>query len=89
MSTPKGHDPVQAPHYYTNVPFRCEYCGGVIEPLTIAQHLSFGLGNTLKYIIRAGAKTEDDLGIQDLEKAKFYIANEIRLRRKSLGEEDV
>lgn len=36
--------------------------------------LGFNLGNTTKYVLRAGKK--DDI-IQDLEKAKWYIEREI------------
>ena len=41
--------------------------------------LGFCLGNTLKYISRAGKK--DDI-IQDLEKALFYLDREIQNRKK-------
>lgn len=41
--------------------------------------VGFNLGNTLKYISRAGKK--DDI-IQDLEKALFYLDREIQNRKK-------
>jgi hypothetical protein len=44
-----------------------------------AWDLGFCLGNTLKYISRAGKK--DDI-IQDLEKALFYLDREIQNRKK-------
>lgn len=44
-----------------------------------AWDLGFNLGNTLKYISRAGKK--DNL-IQDLEKALFYLDREIQNRKK-------
>ena len=40
-----------------------------------AWDLGFNLGNTVKYISRAGKK--DDI-VQDLEKAKFYLEREIQ-----------
>jgi hypothetical protein len=46
-----------------------------------AWEVGFNLGNTLKYISRAGKK--DDT-IQDLEKALFYLDREIQ-NRKNLG----
>jgi hypothetical protein len=46
-----------------------------VECITIAQEYSFNLGNAIKYIWRAGIKTEDP--IQDLEKAAKYIQYEI------------
>ena len=38
--------------------------------------LGFCLGNTVKYISRAGKKDPDKL-VQDLEKAKWYLEREI------------
>lgn len=45
-----------------------------------AWELGFCLGNTIKYISRAGKK--GDL-IEDLEKAKWYLEREINNRRKA------
>lgn len=44
-----------------------------------AWEVGFNLGNTLKYISRAGKK---DNIIQDLEKALFYLDREIQNRKK-------
>lgn len=41
-----------------------------------AWDLGFNLGNTVKYISRAGKK-EPDKTVQDLEKAKWYLEREI------------
>lgn len=44
--------------------------------------LGFSLGNTVKYISRAGKKTDNAL--EDLRKAKFYLDREINiLERKA------
>lgn len=43
--------------------------------------MNFNLGNAMKYIWRAGLKNS---AIQDLEKAVFYIQDEIK-RRKDGG----
>ena len=40
-----------------------------------AFNLNFNLGNVVKYITRAGKKTENP--IEDLEKARWYINHEI------------
>lgn len=45
-----------------------------------AWDLGFNLGNTVKYISRAGKK--DDI-IQDLEKAKFYLEREIQKHKNT------
>lgn len=44
-----------------------------------AWNLGFCLGNTVKYISRAGKKTPDAL--QDLEKAEWYLRREIDKQR--------
>jgi hypothetical protein len=42
--------------------------------------MRFNLGNVMKYIWRADLKGKD---IEDLEKAAFYLQDEIELRKKS------
>ena len=42
--------------------------------------LGFNLGNTVKYISRAGKKS--DMDVQDLKKALWYLAREIGNREK-------
>ncbi len=44
------------------------------QPVDIAEHLSFNLGNALKYISRAGRKGD---AAEDLQKARWYINREI------------
>ena len=54
------------------------YCEGrTYEPIAVIKdwNLDFNLGNTVKYIARAGRK--DDI-LQDLKKAKFYLDWEIK-----------
>lgn len=58
-----------------------EHYGGesnVYEAIKVieAWGLGFRLGNTIKYIARAGKKDKDK-EIQDLEKAKWYLDREI------------
>lgn len=53
-----------------------------IEVIDITRHMDFDLGNAIKYILRAGHKTEegyDDKAktIEDLKKAIFYINDKI------------
>lgn len=68
---PPGHDPVTAPQHYTAHP-------SGVECITIARHMSFALGNALKYIWRAGRKVESAAAeIQDLRKARWYLADRI------------
>ena len=58
----------ETPAYYPNETY---------EPLNVidAWDLCFRLGNTLKYIARAGKKTKDPL--QDLVKARHYLTLKI------------
>jgi hypothetical protein len=53
------------------------YHTGTYEAINVieAWELNFNLGNVIKYVARAGRKT-DNL-IEDLEKAKWYIEREI------------
>lgn len=57
------------PDHYTSHP-------SGVECIQITRHMNFCLGNAIKYIWRAGLKGN---AIQDLQKAKFYIDQEIAL----------
>lgn len=55
-----------------------------VECITVARHRDFNIGNALKYLWRAGLKTEEGItnkekAIEDLKKAIFYINDEIKL----------
>lgn len=47
-----------------------------IEPIDIARHLDFDLGNAIKYILRAGNKGN---AVEDLNKAIWYIKDKIKI----------
>lgn len=68
----KQSDPVNHPSHYTSHP-------SGIECIKITEHMSFNLGNVLKYIWRADLKGE---AIEDLKKAKWYLEREIAKRSK-------
>ena len=70
-------DRVNHPSHYT---WLKELCG--IEVIDITRHMNFNLGNCIKYVLRAGHKseegyTEKDKTIEDLKKAVFYLNDEI------------
>lgn len=46
-----------------------------IECITISEHFNFNVGNAIKYLWRAGLKSENPL--EDLKKAAWYIQREI------------
>ena len=59
------------------------YHSGTYEAINVieAWGLNFNLGNVIKYVARAGRKTDNP--IEDLEKAKWYIEREIeKLKQK-------
>lgn len=68
---------IDHPHHYTSHP-------SGVECIDIAEHMSFNLGNAIKYIWRAGLKSPDV--IKDLAKAHWYIGREMK-RLKCYGQE--
>jgi hypothetical protein len=68
----KAHDAVSHPRHYT-------FAGSTYEAIKVitAWGLGFNLGNTVKYIVRAGKKDPTKL-IEDLKKARFYLDYEIK-----------
>lgn len=63
------HDPVNHPKHYTNHP-------SGIECIQVTRHMGFNLGNAVKYIWRADLKN----GVEDLQKAVWYLQDEITKR---------
>ena len=63
-------DMVHHPPHYTSHP-------SGIEAIEVTRHRNFNLGNAMKYLWRAGIKDADKT-IQDLEKAVFYLNDEIK-----------
>lgn len=45
------------------------------EVIDITENLNFNLGNVVKYVARAGRKTDDP--VEDLRKAQWYLGREI------------
>jgi hypothetical protein len=66
-------DPVNHTSHYTTHP-------SGIECITVTEHMTFNLGNAVKYIWRAGSKGDQ---IEDLEKAAWYVQREIARLRHS------
>jgi Protein of unknwon function (DUF3310) len=61
-------DPINPQHYRGLTP----------EPVEVIEswNLGFHLGNTVKYIARAGRKTPDQ--VEDLKKARWYLDRKIQ-----------
>ena len=64
-------DPVQHPSHYTQHP-------SGIECIQITEHMSFCIGNAIKYLYRAGKKDGNEKYVQDLRKSVWYINREIQ-----------
>lgn len=68
-------DLVNHPPHYTSHP-------SGVEAIQITRHMNFNLGNAIKYLWRAGIK-DPQATIQDLQKAVFYINDEIKRLEES------
>lgn len=68
-------DAVNHPKHYN------EGFGGA-EVIDIARHLNFNRGNVVKYVARAHLKGRE---LEDLEKAKWYLEDEIARFKKCLA----
>lgn len=66
-------DPVNKPKHYNSHP-------SGLETIQVTEHMNFCLGNAIKYIWRADLKN----GIEDLEKAIWYLNREITKRKAKL-----
>lgn len=74
MAVHTGGNAVDHPPHYN------EHPSGV-ECIEVVRHMNFNLGNVVKYVWRAGHKDEAPT-IQDLEKAAWYLNDEIERRKK-------
>jgi hypothetical protein len=70
------HDPINHPLHYNNSEATCSACSLQIECIDITRHMSFNIGNAIKYLWRF----EDKNGIEDLKKAAWYLEDEIKRR---------
>lgn len=67
---PDSDDPVNHPVHYNRHPTG-------IECIDIVEHFSFNIGNAIKYLWRAGLKSDAE---EDMRKAIWYITREIERR---------
>lgn len=61
-------DPVNHPPHYTAHP-------SGVECIDVTEHMSFNVGNAVKYLWRADHKGRQ---VEDLEKARWYVEREIQ-----------
>lgn len=72
-----NQDEVNHPKHYISDP-------SGIECIQIVRHRNFNIGNAIKYLWRAGLK-DGNSDIQDLQKAVWYIQDEIERLEKLKG----
>lgn len=65
-------DPVNHPKHYSTNP-------SGVECIDVVEHMSFNVGNAVKYLWRADEKGN---ALEDLKKAAWYIQREIGKRTK-------
>lgn len=82
MAEQNAKDNVNFPSYYTQ---------GNIEVIDFIEDkdLNFHLGNVIKYVARNGRKKSkgrsvEEKALEDLKKAQWYLAREIRRRERRL-----
>ncbi len=63
-------DPVNHPTHYNSHP-------SGVECITVTEHMTFCIGNAIKYLWRAGLKGNGVKHVEDLKKACWYIKREI------------
>jgi hypothetical protein len=75
-------DQVNSPKHYNSHP-------SGVECITVVEHLTFNVGNAVKYCWRAGLKgAAEDLRakrIEDLKKAVWYLQREVERLSKEEG----
>lgn len=67
------NDNINNPAHYTSSDAFCSGCEKPIECIDVTRHLSFNIGNAIKYLWRYKLKN----GKEDLQKAIWYITDEI------------
>jgi hypothetical protein len=66
-------DAVNHPKHYNDHP-------SGVECITVVEHLTFNVGNAIKYLWRAGLK---GAVLEDLKKARWYVDREIQRLEKA------
>lgn len=76
-SAPPANDLARYKEDKINHPAHYKYLG--VECIEMTEHMSFCLGNVVKYVYRCNLKG----GVEDLKKAKWYLEREIARREGS------
>ena len=73
MPEVKTPDAINPAHYRQGP--ACPHCGNVVECITVTRHMSFSVGNAIKYLWRYRHKGTP---VTDLKKAQWYLDDEIK-----------
>jgi hypothetical protein len=69
-----SRDMVNHPYHYTSSDAVCDKCGDCIECIEVTRHMSFNIGNAVKYLWRF----QDKGGLEDLKKARWYLEDHMK-----------
>jgi len=73
---------------YVKQPQHYQGAGMTVMEVIRAFKLDFACGNVIKYVLRAGRKPDEDR-IRELEKALWYLQDEINHQKAELAEDSV
>ena len=68
-------DEITKAEHYNSSPAKCTKCGHPIECIDVVKHMSFNVGNAVKYLWRFLLKGAP---AKDLQKARYYVDAEIK-----------
>lgn len=77
----KDTDNINHPKHYTSSNAVCSDCFHPIECIDVTRHMSFNIGNIVKYLWRADHKN----GLEDLKKAQWYLNDLIKSKTAFLS----
>lgn len=69
------NDLINHPKHYISSGAKCSICSSDIECIDITRHMSFNIGNIIKYLWRSDHKGNK---LADLKKALWYLNDEIK-----------
>lgn len=84
--TTTGNTPAEGANPHVDHPAHYNSHPSGVECIEVVRHMSFNLGSVVKYIWRDGIK-HAEVPLQDLEKAAWYLNDEIERRKQ--GDESV
>lgn len=81
MTNTTGNVPAEGANPAVDHPVHYNTHPSGVECIEVVRHMGFNLGNVVKYVWRDGIK-DTGIPLQDLEKAAWYLNDEIeRMRR--------